>query len=361
MLIFNLLPIMLGSAAEAFALDNQQVGLLGFFYLSGFALANVSQIGWVRRVNWRTGVVVGALLVTSAVAGGSLAEDFGRLGACLFLAGCGAGSLFGITVTLFGDTSQPDRYYGFKFGGELLINVFIVLLISVFILERFGLRGVMLTAASAIALLCLPAFRLPVGGVKGRSDNLASPVKASSGSKELWLALAALLVFFGAFSGLWAFVERVGVVKGFARAEIGLGVSLTLASTGLGGISAGVLGDHFGRTAPMLGGWLGFVAAAVLMVRADAFPAYLVGMCLYGFVWQFVMTYMMGLVAIADSDGRFTVLNSAVLGVGGAIGLLIAAAVSRNGDFTPMFLMAGAATTFAVGLSIYVNRAARFQ
>ncbi|MGI9286121.1 MAG: MFS transporter [Pseudomonadales bacterium] len=356
MLIFNLLPIILGSAAESLALDTREIGLLGAIYLTGFALVNLSQIVWIRRVNWRLGAVGGALVAIAASIAAANAENFTALASGLLLAGCGAGAVFGITVTLFGDTSDPPRYYGFKLGSELLINVIIMLGVSMIVLEQFGFRGVMYTVAAAFALLCLPGFRLPRQGVKGVDRDTGVSLRTGFGSLELWIAAVALLCFFGACSGIWVYVERLGAFKDFGAVQVGIGVTGAVFATGLGGIAAGLLGDRFGCVVPLLAGGVIYVAALPVILQANTLYIYVAGMCIYGFTWQFIVAYLMGLVAFADQSGRFTVLNSATLGIGGALGPLLAAAVFQNNAFGAIFLLAGTIASLAIGLGIFVDR-----
>lgn len=57
---FNLLPVMLGSLADSFALNPQAVGWMGSVCFAGYLLGTLGAPLWMNRLNWRL------LTVTSA-------------------------------------------------------------------------------------------------------------------------------------------------------------------------------------------------------------------------------------------------------------------------------------------------------
>ena len=320
-LTFNLLPILLGSAAEALSLDNSQVGVLGSSYLAGAALVNFSAFVWVRRVDWRSTCALAGIVATLSLAGGGVATSYATLGLALFLAGCGAGVLFGIPIALFGDTRQPDRFYGLSIGVGILIGATTLVLLTMVETESLGFRGAIWGTAVVLALLCAPVLRMPRSGVDRVQESTPLARGTTRGAiRSVGRGLVALLLWFGALTALWVFVGRLGSAKGFDSIALARLVSVTLVATGGGSLLAALFGERFGRSGPLGLGALTFVLAAFLMWNTRSLVIYGVATCVYGAAWQLVVAYMMGLVVAADASGRLPVLNAAALGAGGRIG-----------------------------------------
>ena len=358
-LTFNLLPILLGSAAEALSLDNSQVGVLGSSYLAGAALVNFSAFVWVRRVDWRSTCALAGIVATLSLAGGGVATSYATLGIALFLAGCGAGVLFGIPVALFGDTRQPDRFYGLSIGVGILIGATTLVLLTMVGTESLGFRGAIWGTAVVLALLCVPILRMPRSGVDRLQESTPGARHDSRGDPLGWAGLVALLLWFGALTALWVFVGRLGSAKGFDSTALARLVSVALVATGGGSLLAAVFGERFGRIGPLVLGALTFVIAALLMWNTRSLVIYGVATCAYGAAWQFVVAYMMGLVVAADASGRLPVLNAAALGAGGALGPGLVGMLSEDGSFTAAFLLIGSVALVSAGLAVAIDRAVR--
>ncbi len=348
MLPFNLMPLLLGSAADKLGLDASQIGFLGAVYLAGFSGVNLGQVAWVRRVNWRAAVAASAVVACAGLLAADWAGGMASLGLCLLIAGVGCGSIFGITVTLFGDTSDPPRYYGLKMGSELFLNAVVLILFSSLLLGRVGFDGLTQAAAVTVAVFCLAAWRLPARGVKGQAEAEGGSSAWASLTLKLVLAATGLLGFFAAGSGVWIYVERLGSLKEFSVDAIGLAAGLSVFASAAGGFTVAALGSRLSGVVYLSLAFAIYAGALLLMLAAGGFGAYVVGICAFGFAWQFGVSYMMGCLALADPAGRFTVLNSAALGLGGILGPSVLALSVASGNFEPAF---GAGAVLA-GLAI---------
>ncbi|HMB58420.1 MAG TPA: hypothetical protein VKN35_00780, partial [Xanthomonadales bacterium] len=63
---FNLMPIVLGSAALERSLNSSQLGFLAAAFMIGLTLANLLGAFWLRRYNWKSVIVVGNLVAAVA-------------------------------------------------------------------------------------------------------------------------------------------------------------------------------------------------------------------------------------------------------------------------------------------------------
>jgi len=338
MMPFNLLPILLGAAADELGLDASQVGLLGAIYLVGYSGMNLGQVAWVRRLNWRVVVAASAAVACAGLLAADWAGSMASLGLCLLIAGAGCGSIFGVTVTLFGDTTNPPRYYGLKMGSELVVNALVLILFSSLLLGRVGFDGLTRAGAAVVAVLCLAAWRLPARGVKSQAAGGEGAPGAGAGlTLGLVLAAAGLVGFFAAGSGVWIYIERFGSFKDFAVDAIGLAAALSVFASAAGGFAVAALASRLSAGVHLSLAFAIYAGALLLMLGTEGFAAYVVGMCAFGFAWQFGVSYMMGCLALADPVGRFTVLNSAALGLGGILGPSVLALFVAGGNFEPAF------------------------
>lgn len=357
-LMFNMLPVLLGTAADAMSLGNEQIGWLGSFLLAGFAFINISAVVWVRRVNWRVAVLCAAFLAVTALLVGAVVPGYPSLLAALFVAGLGTGFLWGVTLTLISDTAEPDRFFGIKTGSEIIINASILLIVSLWVLDRWGFTGVMTTMAVAITVLCLSVFLLPARGVRGVVPVDAHNAGGDGAASNLlvWIGLGGLVFFYAGQTGVWVFIERIGVSRGFDSVMIARALAFTIFATGVGGLAAGALGDRFGRIISMAGGFLGFLASATVMLGSENFGMFFAAMCLYGGAWQFVVVYQIAIVANADVSGRLSVLVAAAAAVGSTIGPAAAGYAAGSETFIALFVLAGVISAAGIVCSIFVHR-----
>ena len=52
-MIFALLPLLLGTAAEAMNLDDARVGFLASAYVGGYTVVTALSFFWITRIGWR--------------------------------------------------------------------------------------------------------------------------------------------------------------------------------------------------------------------------------------------------------------------------------------------------------------------
>jgi len=333
---FNVLPVLLGSAADSLALDNAQIGMLASLYLVGGTLVNTSAVLWVRRLDWRRTCAVSGALAAISLGATALISNFAGLVALYLLSGCGAAVMFAVSLTLVADSREPNRYYGITIGSAIFVAVVVLVMLSQLVGPRWGYPGVAAVTATAIGLCALAVVRLPRRGWVRE----AAAVERDTAAPVLPIAfgLLGVVVFFGALTGLWVFVERLGVVRGYAPEAVALVVSVALVASGVGGLLAGVVSDRFGSRAPLAAGLVLFVVAVLVMWTSRSPIVYGLGAALYCAMWQFVLSYQLGLVALVDRAGRFAVLNAAAMSGGGALGPVVAGWLSRDGGFGTFLL-----------------------
>ncbi|WP_309644840.1 hypothetical protein, partial [Phenylobacterium sp.] len=111
-LMYNVLPLYLGSMQEGKSLHSAQTGLMGTAFFFGFNLAGFSAFLWIRRFHWRAlslmSVPVILLTLILSVTRSGVAEQL----AITAISGAAFGVIYTIGSVIVGDTSAPERWYG---------------------------------------------------------------------------------------------------------------------------------------------------------------------------------------------------------------------------------------------------------
>jgi MFS family permease len=155
------------------------------------------------------------------------------------------------------------------------------------------------------------------------------------------------------YSGIYAFVERIGVDSGLSGQQIGLVLSLTIITGMIGALGAASLGDRYGKIKPHIAGAVGAVITILLLNSQTNLASYSLAIIFLTLSLNFWLAYMLGAVAAIDTSGRFAVLTTAALGVGATIGPAIAGGLINGSIFLPMFIFAAAA--IIAGLLVIVG------
>lgn len=355
--IFLILPVLLGGAAEYLQLNEEQAGLIASSYFVGFLLVCLSAVFWIRRFNWQYISLMGFVFLSGGLAASAFITEYELLLAMMALSGIGAGTLFGLAVCILSDSRDPDRYFGVKLFTEQAVGAALLFMLPMYVTERWGFQGLMLTVAGVMALLGIASFWLPRGGRRTPEST-----SGSSGEKvkvwPVWIALLALMIYFAGLSGLWAFVERIASSNGIDAINIGKALSFGLIGGGIGAFAAALLGDRFGRLLPLVFSTL--LLTAVIFIYSTSFDALLFAISTFvlSAVWNYGLAYQMGIVVSLDLKGNLSVLISSFLSLGAIIGPALAGMLISGQGFGQLFIFTVAA--IVIGLLGFMMLLAKF-
>lgn len=363
-LLVNIMPLFLGSAADYIALNDQQIGWLGSSFLAGFGLVSISSPFWIQRFDWKWLCYGSFIAITALMALCALVERFLPLVVVLAAIGVGCGFLYTLGVAIIAESDDPDRFFGWKLMCEIGAGIGLMLLLPNLAMGRWGFPGVVVTIAlvfMAFALLIL-WLRESVCAHEPPTPDAAScsTDQFAQLNTPVWIGLLFLLVHFSGVNGVWAFVERIGDDMGIDAEQIGAILSTSLFLGGAGAFAAGMIGDRFGRSLPLIVGMGGMLLAVFLLATGSDPFSYTVAVCLIMGFWPFILSYQMGLVVSADHTGRLAVLIAAAMALGGAIGPAVAGMLKTGDSYLPIYLMMGGLTLISLlaflGLAAYLKR-----
>ncbi|MDH4104492.1 MAG: hypothetical protein OEV39_00040 [Gammaproteobacteria bacterium] len=347
-LVFNAFPLFLSSIARQYGLNDEELGLLGTYYLGAAALVSLLAPLWMPRLPWRGTAAAGyACIAVALVWMGNAAA--GQIHWVMALLGAGSIAIFTIALGILSAAADPNRAYGFKLTAEMVLAGVLMLVMTVFVTARFGYQGFIWSALLAYAVTA-PGLRwVPRNFLGGTGGAVGEP--ASSGvNLPAILACLALFVQFGALAGLWGFMERIGAESGIDGGTIGTVLTLSLLTGLCGALLAAGMGERFGHLVPILAAMsLVILAGGVLMLGSGP-VAFGISACLINALVQFLVVFQMGLVTAVDVSGRYTVIIAFVLCLGGAVGpgVMGAAIEARGFDSAYALAMIGAAIAMAL-------------
>ncbi len=355
-LMYNMLPIYLGSIEASKSLVSSQTGLIGTAFFLGFNVAGISAFAWIRRFNWRT------------VSLASLPVLLLSLFLCVWLSAFPAllvgtvvcGVAFGINYTIgsviVGDSSRPERWYGFKVAFESLAGAVLILLLPLTAAGQFGFAGTAAAMAVCIAVLLPLLLFLPATWEKSSSadmpnvsDKLGADRHAVVDRTAITSATLSLLMLFASLSAMWAFAERMGSIAGFDQTSVDTLLAITLISGISGSVLIAALGDSVNTVKAYTIAVVLVVIALICLSINSNFLLYAVGNCLYMFAWAAGTPLAMAEISRLDLDGRYVALVAPAIGIGGMIGPGIAGWLLQIASVTAVFVYV-ASTAVASGI-----------
>ena len=355
-MIFNILPVFLGKAAESHALSDGAVGWLGTVYLAGFGLSSITAAFWLQLVNRKilafSAFGAAALLVLLA----AVPESYVGVAATLFAVGLALGVLYTLSFVLVGEIQDSTRAVGIKLGGEVVLGALLLFLLPALVHPFFGFPG-MLAALAAILLIASPCARfIPPASPAAQPTATAEHPGQLHMPLPALVALAALFVFTVGQSGVWSFVERAGVRAGHDSASIGAILSVAVLIGGFGSFLAATISERFGKTAPLVFAAMVYALAMLLFTIAQGLTLYASAVSLFFFAWLFALPYFVSAVAASDISGRATSLVTACLAFASMLAPAIAGQLVRDADFRSLHLAGAVATATAYITIILLKR-----
>ena len=348
-LVFALLPVLSGVMADQFQLDDVQTGLVATSYFSIYALIALSSSTWIRRFDWVKTARVGYAIMLVGLLVSLLAPSFVIASAGLAVVGAGAGLLFPISLTLVSDMTHTDRVYAIKIAAEQLVPAGLLLLLSSSLFVVADLSTTLIALIAVVSVCFFMSLQLPAEGNVAKHAGIEQGGRLSLGIASL----VALAIGFAGFAGLWAFLERIAVDNAFEPGFTNTWLAVGLITSGLGPIAAAVLADRVGRVFPMGLAIIVAMGTLVLLATSNSTGTYALVLTVLPLSYYFAISYMFGVVADADSNGKIAGLMSFALAVGAGGGPAIFGML--RADHGPVILVMSLLMLVGTGMMIVIQ------
>lgn len=356
---YSILPVLLESVANHFHLDPRQIGWLGSDYLGGVAAGGLTSILWINRIRW--GVFSAGCLLTLAagmVVAYLLGPSLPAL-AVTFVIGLAAGAAYSIAIAAIAATPMPQKGFAVMLGVELGSGTVMLWVLRPWIIEAWGALGAVLVISAICAISAGACIWLPYGGVQQRQTGGGGAAASSAVRYAPWIGVVALTIHIGFFTGLWVFLEKIGLdraMSGVSTSRVLTGAmavatTLALIASRLGGKGSLVVPLSFAMLAQSAG-------AVTLMLRQDV-PGFLVGALLIVGPFAFALSYQLALVAVSDTTGKAAAFSGGVQLIGVAVGPFLMGSMIEGHGYPPAYVTFLAATLSCLAAFVYVARHAR--
>jgi predicted MFS family arabinose efflux permease len=332
---YNAMPTFLGSLAESFGFDEQQLGFIASAFLLGTMLSATSGIFWMRRVSWRRFLLLAFILTTCAYVSCLVTNSLFAIVIFLFFAGCANGVFYSIALLSISDTRNTERNFAFCIVVCVLLAAVGLYAFPV-VNRQWGFEGVIgtLIIMTSLVLIELPWF--PDHGTKGtktkvrQEGDLVYPV---------FIGIVAMAILFIGLTGIWAFIGRMADTVNIDPTDAGTALAICMVLGAAGAFLASIIGNRFGNVKPL---WLGtacIICGIAFLVNLKAFLIYFIAGFLIQIGWNFALPFQLGTISKADKSGRFVPLITTAMGSGATIGPSLAGAVILSSGYGPLCVL----------------------
>jgi MFS family permease len=361
-LVGSTMPMILGSMAQAFNFSESQLGdIMAVFNLTFTAIA-IAALFFIRLINWKFTSILGIGLSVTSLLALNLVSSFWAMAILFGLLGLGIGGLYALGMVIMGDSENPDRAFGIKLGLEAFPATVLLLILPTFVIPIYGFTGLIYAMAAMCLIIGFCSGLLPARGVQHQakpavSADQKSSVAAWSFTTDIIpsiFSLSAGIIFFSGILATWAFLEIIGIEKGFLPSRIGWALSLGMIMSAVGGFVAAWLGRKLGRSVPMLLILVVNLASLVMLLQSTAITSFTLGVLLFTFCVNYGLAYFFGLSAEIDISGRLVVLCATTLSVGGIVGPALGGRLMEANGFEYVLLFSAICSCLAVLIYVAV-------
>ena len=348
---YNIMPLVLGGAAESHGLIESQLGFAAAAFMGGLALINFVGFAWLRRFDWRLLVIAGNGLATIAFAIPVFHFSFAAWIICNFLAGAATGVSYGVSIACLGDSNQPERNFALAYAGQTFLSAGLIFMLpriqighDLFVVGQGITAGLM--AIGIMTILILPKQGSKSGIV------VATPRAKKSVLPHAALVMALLLLMLNVLAegAIWAFMERIAVADGFTTSFAATAMAFSFFASGVGSIAAAMMSTRFGSTRPFVFAVAMSISSVWVLWIGGTQGIFFAGVMLFALAWNLGSPYRMALATRADRSGRYSTLVPAMQTLGAALGPALAGLLIVDGSFVLVFIMSTTAWVLTVML-----------
>jgi predicted MFS family arabinose efflux permease len=318
-----LLPSLVGRLGTDFGLTPTQAGGVGSALLLASALAGIGLTGRISRLG--PDRIARCALVVVGVGYGlaAVTHSLPLLLVGSVLGGAGSGASTAVAASVLAKRPDPHRVFviGLLVTSALAAAIFLAL-------PHLGTgHGLAFASIAVTGALALPTTsRLPGRGAHrtGGGDAGGRTVRQPLPRRGAGITLAVCLMLWSLTqNALWGVSGRIGLDRaGLTEAVLGVVLAAALGAGLVGTVGAGLVGSRFGTALPIGAGTLAIAACVALTGAAHQEVPFAFGEIAWNAVYPFVLSYLLGLAATLDREGRWGVLAGASSSIGVACGPL---------------------------------------
>ena len=335
--VFILQPGYVQGLVEYLAFSDEQAGYIASAEMFGIAFTTILLIFVEARIDWRKLTV---LCLIVAMMGNLLSlsiVDFNSLAVVRFLTGMGSGGLMSLTFAMMGLTDKSDRNFGYIITWVLIYGALGILVMPT-AFATIGMNGVLLFFALFNVSGLFFIRYLPRSGV--HHLDLSVPDNTGYSWQMKGLSLLAILLYNTSIGIVWAYLFLLGLEAGIAEQTVANVLTISQFLGIAGAFVAVVLQLRIGRIIPLQVSIIGTAIGIYLLVGKIALFHFALGVCLFNFLWNVSMPYLLATMASFDRRGKVVIYGICMQTAGYAIGPFIAATILGTGSYDQVYTVA---------------------
>lgn len=310
--------------------EAQAVNLAGLEML-GVAIATVALALPRNPLDWRASLALGLVLAIAGNLASAALIGSPELWIARGVAGLGQGAIISLSFTFVGLTARVDRNLAWYLVALLTYGALGLWMMPA-LLDRIGLAGLFVI----FALLLTGGFAA-LRHVPASAEARAVPRRdvRQLGPAMLAVGLAGVLAYNMAQGIAWAILFLVGIDAGHSEAQVAQALFVSQIFAAVGALGSVFLGERLGRWPAIAVGVLAGAGCIGLLLGRPALATFVIAVCGFNLLWNFVLPFILGAVSDFDPHGRMMgpAIAMQMIGLGG--GPLLAAQLIGGGSFRP--------------------------
>jgi predicted MFS family arabinose efflux permease len=312
------------------------VGQMFSFENGAFFITLLLASGPIASMSRARTALAGILILVVGNIASAYAGSIDVLMVARAITGIGAGLVSAAGTAAAASSRQPERVFAII---TVLHNVILSAEYKIipYVMTETDPTGCYLMMA-VVCIVSLPLCRwlLPPRKSDAGEGSLVTLLLSAPNRSFAVAIMAGMFVYEMGQSGVFTFLDQIGIQAGLDAAERGTVLSVTSFMGLTGGVLAAWLGTRFGRIWPIfIGLGLNVAAAAGLAVYESNF-AYSAFNLLWALAYNFVLPYLMGALATLDDRGRWAVAGDSFWNGGAVPGPWIAGVLVQEGGMLPL-------------------------
>ena len=334
------MPIFLGGLKSVFTFDQTQANLIMSAEFAGMTLSSILSILWIGRFDWRKvarcallAIVLGNL-ITSYISTDQINAFRLLVGIRFFTGLVGTGTAFALGIAAVGNTSEPDKNFGYTIASQIAMGSLIAFFVPNLI-EKYGIAGMCFPALILAVVAIILTSKLATSGGVQPHRSIENQTVELNFIRKYRLPIVGLLVMIFWQMGVGSFFNNLVLLKDSFNLEesiitniIGLSTLLSI----IGPLSASALASKIKRTIPVS---LALVVQLLIVLSFQGeltWGGFAIRAILFQTAWNFSGPFLMGMIATMDKTGRFSALIPASQLGGIALGGAIIASLAQGNN-----------------------------
>lgn len=331
-LVLLVAPAIAAQLGMQMGLSASQIGTYFFVELGAFSCATLPSYLWLGRLDARRVAVISlAIFCLGNLLTSLWMPGFAGLLTLRAVTALGGGTLMVLCMTSAATSENHDRTYGLWVVGQLVAGS-VGLFLMPYLFSAYGLRAfyVVLTLLGVVAAPLCRGFDSALAASRPASvQNL----KVLNPSSPAWaiLTVTGVLAFYLSIGGVWTFASAAATSAGLNEADTGKVLGIATVMGIVGALIASFLGGKVARLTMLVIGYAILIASLIGLAAHPGATGYSAAVFAFKFAWTFVLPFILAVVAKSDAGGKLVASLTLIIGIGLAVGPLIAGLMLDKG------------------------------